>query len=185
MKCELCHKVDAEVAVHIEQGGRDQELYVCKGCATHAPGADKAGAKGSAAPRDLTPLEQAELGTLMGVVLDAALEFAGGLTGGDGGTRDPVCPGCGISRAEYRRRSRLGCPVCYETFARDLDAVIRDMHRANEHVGKVPASESTAVTRRRLEEALKKAVAAQDFTGAARLYEHLQALDGKGGTHGG
>lgn len=33
MKCEICHKADAETAIHLDGGGDEQELYVCRECA--------------------------------------------------------------------------------------------------------------------------------------------------------
>ncbi len=36
MKCELCHKNDAETAIHLNKDGADEELYVCGACAKEA-----------------------------------------------------------------------------------------------------------------------------------------------------
>lgn len=33
MKCELCHKADAETAIHCGEGPDGEELYVCRSCA--------------------------------------------------------------------------------------------------------------------------------------------------------
>ena len=33
MKCELCHKADAQTAITLVKKGEEQELYVCKACA--------------------------------------------------------------------------------------------------------------------------------------------------------
>ena len=33
MKCEICHKAKAEVAVKVPRDGGEEEMYVCKGCA--------------------------------------------------------------------------------------------------------------------------------------------------------
>ena len=33
MKCEICHKAKAEVAIKVPRGGAEEEIYVCQGCA--------------------------------------------------------------------------------------------------------------------------------------------------------
>ena len=39
------------------------------------------------------------------------------------------CPTCGITHGEFRSGMRLGCPVCYQTFAEELGPEIREMQR--------------------------------------------------------
>jgi len=143
MKCEICHTADAEQAIIRKEGGQEQELYVCALCAIEARVAEheekldflkktvKKLPKKQAAPEKGSSV----LPELMGMIIDATLEIMNHALP----SQEPVCPHCGITRADYRRASRLGCASCYETFTKELASLIADMHRSPQHVGKAPA----------------------------------------------
>ena len=93
------------------------------------------------------------------------------------------CPACGTNLLEFQRSlalgsPRLGCPKDYEVFQDSLDELLRQMHGANRHVGKVPvgAAQKCApevpleVLRRELEEAVRK----ENFERAARLRDQIK-----------
>jgi len=135
MKCELCQSAEAEEAVVRKAEGKEQELYVCSACAaeTRAVKQKKKKPKENAAPIE------AVLPELVNMLIDATLEI---MNLPSQAAVEPACPHCGITRAEYRKSSRLGCPVCYEAFAKELGGVIADMHRSPQHVGKKPRQEA-------------------------------------------
>ncbi|NLG01061.1 MAG: hypothetical protein GX565_13055 [Lentisphaerae bacterium] len=174
MKCELCHKADAETAIRREVKGEVQELYVCQGCARQeaAPPASEAA----------QPIpDGAGAVPLMGMILDAAFEIVGRAMN----LAEPACPACGILRHEYRKQSRLGCPECYAAFAKELDAAIFDLHRAAQHVGKVPQQAQALWQRRQLEARLAEAVKAQRYEEAIALRDELRRLPGLDVAEGG
>jgi protein arginine kinase activator len=170
MKCEICHKADAETAIHKEDESGTQELYVCRKCAAAATveATEKVAAK---SPRDnepsMPPLP------LMGMILDAAFEIVGRALS----MSDQSCPTCGITHNEYRKRSRLGCPTCYETFAKELDSAIFDLHRTRQHVGKVPLRAQAELRRKNIEDALSEAIKGQHYEEAVTLRDRLRQLD--------
>ena len=175
MKCELCHKAEAETAIRKELAGETRELYVCRPCAkkealSHeaAGAAEAAPAAHADGPGALPALP------LMGMILDAAFEIAGRAMS----LAEPACPVCGILRNEYRKRSRLGCPACYEAFSKELDAAIFDLHRASRHVGKVPGKARNVRQREELEGRLGEAVKAQRYEEAIALRDQLRQLGG-------
>jgi len=187
MKCEVCHKAEAATAITKEVGGEVQELYVCQACAKKEAASQEppAGAAASAAQPPQPP-HGATDGVpplpLMGMILDAAFEIVGKAMS----LAEPACPVCGILRTEYRKRSRLGCPACYEAFSKELDAAIFDLHRARQHVGKAPVKAEAAWRRQQLEERLEEAVKAQRYEEAIALRDQLKKLDGpEAGTKGG
>ena len=150
MKCEICQQQRAEVAVKQTVDGEERELFVCASCAQRAAGTV------------VTSLVE----MLLGAAIDLQLP-----------ERDPlVCPGCGLARPEFRKRARVGCDRCYETFARELAPMLRDMHSGDHHIGKMPARERVSRTREELETALKNAVRAQRFEDAARLRDRICKL---------
>ena len=132
MKCEMCHNADAEKAVRKKVEGVEQELYVCSSCAAEEK---KTVTKNSPPKKTDAPLNESDfLPGLVGMLIDATLEILNHVSSSD----ESVCPHCGITRAEYRKASRLGCATCYETFAKELNGLVADMHRHTQHVGKKP-----------------------------------------------
>lgn len=169
MKCELCHKADAETAVRRRAEGEEQELYVCQACAREAsvaaPEPHDASAPAVSDSLDALPL--------MGMILDAAFEIVGRAVN----LSELTCPVCGITRSEYRKVSRLGCPACYEAFAKELDTAVLEMHRSLQHVGKTPEKARSMWQRQQLEHALSDAVKEQRYEEAIALRDRIRRLD--------
>lgn len=133
MKCELCHTEDAQRAIRTLVNKDEQELYVCNACAE-----TQLLKKKTAVPEepsaDVMDVIKETLPEIMGMILGATVEFSGRIQS----MKDPVCPICGLSRSEYKKAARLGCAQCYETFVKDLDGLVDDMHRIPCHTGKAP-----------------------------------------------
>ncbi len=172
MKCELCHKADAETVLRRPEGDEVREWFVCQVCAQAAakpPAPDRGNrqaAEGRAPEGPVLPL--------LGMIVDAAFEIADK----QAVLAEPSCPVCGIRRSEYRKRSRLGCPACYEAFAGELDAALQELHRATRHTGKAPRNAGAACCRQELERALDEAVREQRYEEAIALRDRLRTLDG-------
>ncbi len=181
MKCELCHQAAAEVAIRKKVEGEEQELYVCKSCAGEAS-RQEAAAREPAADRAAAP-EAAGGGALplMGIILDAAFEIVGRAMN----VSEPTCPECGITRAEYRKASRLGCPACYDAFSRDLETAVQELHRSLQHVGKSPAKARSAWRLQQLRNELAEAVKNQRYEEAIALRDRIKKLGGDEAAGGG
>ena len=162
MKCEICHQAEAETVIRETADGEVRERFVCQGCAGRA---------GGAAGEPDTPSLVVEI--LLGAALSLPEADARGRKRGG----EQPCPACGMTRQEYRKRSRLGCSGCYDHFVRELQPVLRDMHRGDRHAGKVPDRARHAIARQRLETALAEAVGRQQFEQAARLRDEIRALE--------
>jgi len=134
MKCEMCHKAEAETVVHKIVADERRELFVCQDCAKKAD--RRSSPHESHPPTPQAVSDGIPAVPLMGLILDAAFEIVGRSLN----LKEPACPVCGILREEYRKRSRLGCPACYEAFSKELEGAILDLHRATQHTGKVPGS---------------------------------------------
>ena len=168
MKCELCHKAEAETAIRKEENGETRELYVCHACAKK----DVLSPEPPAVAPAQKPADPAGMEPLMGMILDAAFEIVGRTMN----LAEPSCPVCKIQRHEYRKQSRLGCPACYEAFSKELDTAIFDLHRASKHVGKMPQPAKAVWARKGLEERLAAAVKEQRFEEAATLRDELRGM---------
>lgn len=133
MKCELCHNVDAQRAIRKLVDNEEHELYVCNACAK-TQSLPKNTVVSEEPPLDVMDVIKETLPEIMGMILGATVEFSGRIQS----IKDPVCPICSLSRSEYKKAARLGCAQCYETFVKDLDGLVDDMHRIPRHTGKVP-----------------------------------------------
>jgi protein arginine kinase activator len=148
----MCQKNEAEVTVKQMVDQEERELLLCQDCAQKTAG---------------------KLATsLMEMILDATFEIGNRRFA----AAEATCPGCGLTRPEFRKRSRLGCERCYEAFGRDIEPMVRDMHRGDRHVGKTPASERLARRLSELDTALQAAVQAQRFEEAAVLRDQIREL---------
>jgi len=91
-----------------------------------------------------------------------------------------TCPRCGFTDVDFRKRGRLGCPACWETFGDALGGLLLKVQHEAAHVGRAPAGTvPTGQLRRRLELArleMEQAVAAEDFEAAARLRDEIAEL---------
>ncbi len=91
------------------------------------------------------------------------------------------CTQCGMSLSEFRRSGQLGCSHCYVQFERELQPLLRRIHRSAEHVGKTPlAANGRHHLQReveRLRERLRQAVAREAFEEAARLRDEIRRLE--------
>ncbi len=92
-----------------------------------------------------------------------------------------ICPQCGFTDLDFRKRGRLGCPTCWETFGEALDGLLLKVQHEPAHVGRAPAGVvPVAQLRRRLDIAraeMAKAVAAEDYEAAGRLRDEVAALE--------
>jgi protein arginine kinase activator len=92
-----------------------------------------------------------------------------------------ACQDCGMTIAQYKEMSLLGCPTCYETFAEQLKHIIANVQdNHTQHVGRAPSSANADVSRhitvRRLLKQLDKAVTQEQYEEAAVLRDELRKL---------
>ena len=116
MKCEACQK--AEATIHLTQmiDGEVKKLNLCKACALTS-GIDLN-----------SPIS----------ITDVLLGLGAQLGVPDTQDFDLSCSRCQMTRTEFKKRSRLGCPECYNAFMGELTAVIKAMHHSGQHIGKIP-----------------------------------------------
>ena len=150
MKCGMCKERPAEVTIKQVVDGAECDLAVCRACAQRTAGR--------------------LVGSLVEMLLDAAVDLQ--VPPRD----DPACPGCGLPRSEFRSRQRVGCARCYDAFRRDLAPMLRDMHRGDRHVGKMPPHARLGRKRSELEAALRAAIRSQRYEDAAVLRDRLREL---------
>ncbi len=157
MLCDRCQKNEATVHLTQVVDGQVKKVHWCETCAAQS-GID---VKKTISVTDV----------LMG------LDQLAGEPAKSRPEADEICPQCGISRSEYKRRGRLGCEACYEAFRDDLNPLIKAVHHAVQHHGKTPrthAVRGVAETPDDLNAALARAVEQEDYETAARLRDQLK-----------
>lgn len=168
MVCQDCKKREAQV--HLTQIHNNEKiaLALCRECAA---------ARGFHSPLDNMPFPLAEIlsGLAKNISSAARSEPLESL----------VCGVCGLSFEEFTRQGRFGCGDCYKTFRPRLETIMRKIHGASLHRGRIPidliaGGQGTTVfpikEEERLETELKKAIEAEDFERAAEIRDKLKSL---------
>jgi protein arginine kinase activator len=159
MICECCQKKDA--TIHLTQviDGNVKKLNLCQDCAQDS-GIDLN-----------SPISITDVLLGLGVQPPAspsAAEF------------DLSCSRCQMTRTEFKKRARLGCPECYHAFMGELSALTKAMHHSGQHVGKIPARQGNEARLAAQIASLKKdidtAIAKEQYEMAANLRDKIKAL---------
>ena len=160
MKCESCH--ENEATIHLTQviDGNVKKLNLCQECALKN-GIDLN------SPISITDVLLG-LGSQASGEQPAMSEF------------DLSCSRCQMTRAEFKKRARLGCPECYNAFMGELSALTKAMHHSGQHIGKIPARQGTEarITAQiaALQKNLEMAIAKEQYEEAANLRDKIKAL---------
>jgi len=160
MKCECCN--EAEATIHLTQviDNEVKKLNLCQVCAQNN-GIDLN------SPISITDV-------LLG------LGQPGNQPATDLAEFDLSCSRCQMTRAEFKKRARLGCPECYNAFMGELSALTQAMHHSRQHVGKIPARQGNAARITAQVAALQKdietAIAREEYEVAASLRDKIRTL---------
>jgi len=162
MKCECCSKTEA--TIHLTQviEGEVKKLNLCQDCA------QKNGI-------DLnSPI------SITDVLLGLGNQDESSLPKSDLSEFDLSCSQCQMTRAEFKKRARLGCPECYNAFMGELSAITMAMHHSRQHVGKIPARQGnearTTAQIAALQKDIEIAIAKEQYEVAAGLRDKIRKL---------
>lgn len=169
MRCENCREQDAEIQLTHIEGGEMTTSHLCPTCA-----AEKGISSG--VPATATS-------PLAGFVaqLGGEPEHEGAKEQALAGASD-ACPYCGTGASDFRKTGRLGCAHCYAHFAPQLKGLLRRIHGATQHMGKVYLSQisdldDVSVRLATLKRRLDRAVEIEDFEAAAELRDQIHDLE--------
>ncbi len=164
-KCEFCDV--GEATIHLTQvvDGTIKKLNLCQECAQRN-GIDLH------SPVSITDL-------LLGIGKQQAKRNARD----QGDEFDLCCSRCQLSRAEFKKRARMGCPECYQSFHSEVSAITQAMHHSRQHVGKIPKRQGQEVRMSSRIASLKKgievAIEKEDYEQAARLRDEIRNIHKK------
>jgi protein arginine kinase activator len=92
-----------------------------------------------------------------------------------------ICPVCGISFLEFRKKGRLGCAFDYTAFAEELEPLIVSIHGESEHRGRAPqfgAENSVEWTKLiRLRSQLQDSIKEERYEEASRLRDQIKTVE--------
>ncbi len=158
MNCDVCKQNAATVFLTQIVEGKMQKVNLCESCSKE---------KGVTDP---TGFALADL--LLGLGAAQEMERGGAVQ---------KCPACGFSQADFKKTGRLGCSVCYETFADGLQTLLKGMHKGTVHVGKKPSriakSLEIEAELKGLKRELQSAVAQENYESAAELRDKIRLLE--------
>ncbi len=119
MLCDVCHK--GEAVVHFTEIIDNQitKLHLCEECARK---------KG--------------LHFSFGKPLFSMADLLAGLTNFETYSVEQKskakCPKCGVTYNDFKNNGKLGCAECYRSFRAEIDPLLKRIHGAISHLGKVP-----------------------------------------------
>ncbi|MDR1960603.1 MAG: DNA helicase UvrBC [Planctomycetaceae bacterium] len=92
-----------------------------------------------------------------------------------------VCPVCGISFFEFRKKGWLGCPFDYTCFEEHLGVLVENIHGERKHVGKIPKKAGAVPDRRieliKLRREMDEAIAIEDYERAQTLKKKIHEIE--------
>jgi protein arginine kinase activator len=168
MMCEKCQKNHA--SVHMQQfiNGQKVELHLCQECAFKIDN-----------PEMLVSLEN----IFKGFLDQINTKFSAQPMGNPAPVRSPVkaCSRCGMTFNKFKTGGRLGCDVCYQSFAQEVELLLKSVQGSTRHEGKYPRRMGAGILNKRqvteLRNALKAAIEAENYEEAARLRDEIKAIE--------
>ena len=171
MLCEKCKKNEATVHMTHYISGKSVTKHLCDECFKKE--------------NENSPVEN--FGSSVAEILFNIKKFANSVTNAADtpapAAAGPECPRCGLSLQKLRdSHGELGCPECYQTFKVMLKDTLVNIQNGTIHLGKRPASQKAATPAlreaeiTRLQEEIKKHIAAEDYEAAAVCRDRISAL---------
>ena len=180
MMCEVCGKKEATVLYTHVAGDQKKSIHMCSDCVT----AHKVKLRGDAGTPSSASSRKAAGHKAEKKAAQEKVEETGEPQG-----VEQRCGHCGIGFQDFRKRGRLGCHRCYESFESELGPLLKRIHGSLDHCGKGRvAQQSTPVGSSELEElnrALARAVTAEAYEQAAELRDRIRTLSTGLGADGG
>jgi protein arginine kinase activator len=160
MRCENCGDAEASIELKRVEGDEVRVRHLCEACA---------------AEQGVNPMPAA--GTLP--LADFLAQIGSGITESALPGR---CPSCGLTPAQLKQTGRLGCATCYSHYEQHLRTLLRRLHGATQHAGKVAAPHEGGDTDRKarvesLRRSLQRAVDSEDFEHAAALRDQIRRME--------
>lgn len=91
------------------------------------------------------------------------------------------CDNCGMTYRDFSRDGKIGCGSCYNRFGLKLEPVIRRIHGASGHTGKIPKRGGAALSLKsrlmKLKHDLEKHISREEYEQAAQVRDEIRELE--------
>ncbi|MBT7598372.1 MAG: hypothetical protein HN559_25935 [Gemmatimonadetes bacterium] len=132
MQCESCKEREATIEFTTVAGDEKKTSNLCPACAAAISQQQAADEVEKAEPAvKPTPVKKKKVNVVVGHLSKSEAKAT-------------ACPECGMTYDEFRKVGRLGCSTCYKAFAKPLKRLLKRIHGADQHVGRVPGQAATA-----------------------------------------
>jgi len=161
MMCEICGARKASIKFTQIANAKKKELHICKVCAEE---------KGYTDPLASFPKLLGDL--ILGII--AALPAT---------KREKIdlkCSDCQLSWNDFQERGLLGCSACYDSFAEQMQPLLRRLHGSAKHIGNRPPHRRIDGTKNeiiRLKSELERAIKIENFEQAAQLRDKIRDIE--------
>ena len=176
MNCDECKQRPASVHLTKIFNNQKTELHLCEECAKQH---DEIPFSFGFNVDPTFSIQKFLAGLLGGVVSSADPDAAGEETA----AASPQCSNCSLTYAQFGQIGRLGCSHCYQSFAEQLEPLLRRVQGNSRHTGKVPVRAGGQLGYKReieqLRQELQKAINTEAYERAAVLRDQMHALEGK------
>ncbi|MCG3121456.1 MAG: Protein-arginine kinase activator protein [bacterium] len=163
MLCQICKKRPAAISYTQIINSKKTQLSVCIKCAEE---------KGITNP--LAGLPEVFSKIVANILGEELAAGAGEITKKTSSRR---CPKCNTSLDKFEKTGLLGCDECYQTFEKELSALLRRIHGSSKHIGSRPRPRRVVSTDRDLVKwraELEQAITKEKFERAAELRDLIR-----------
>lgn len=92
-----------------------------------------------------------------------------------------TCPNCNMTYNDFKRTGKIGCSVCYKTFATRLEPFLRRLHGYSNHIGKIPRRAGGNLGLKQeiaaLRQKIKDYISSEEYEQAAILRDRIKLLE--------
>ena len=92
-----------------------------------------------------------------------------------------ACELCGMTYSDFNRKGKFGCGTCYSVFGTKLEPLLRRIHGATHHTGKLPKRSGEFIgVRHKIKELrrqLEQSVGREEYEKAAKLRDEIRLLE--------
>lgn len=176
MNCEECKQRPATVHLTKILNGQKTEMHLCEECARQ---------------HDEIPFNfgfnmepNFSIQKFLAGLLGGGTPGAGAAENVEEASADaPQCPNCSLTYGQFGKVGRFGCSQCYQSFAPQLEPLLRRVQGNSHHTGKVPLrGGGTAGQKREIDQLrheLHDAINTEAYERAAVLRDRIRALQGE------
>ncbi len=166
MKCQICHKNEANIIFTQIVNNEKEVLHICSDCAKK---------KGISVTieKPSQPKGNPLIGSLTGGVADHDEKNIPDLT----------CDVCGLTFADFKRIGLFGCDNCHKAFGEHIPTLLKQIHGTAVYNGKNPGELSEEGEKiqqlKSLRARLQHCIETEDYERAAVLRDKIAALESK------